>query len=278
MKQYAIHFGFREPYQCLLDADMIRDASRFVMDLVPALERTLHGQVKPMVTQCTMRHLYARNKEPGMDKVIDHAKTFERRRCGHHPDQFPEPQSTMDCLRSVVGTESNKHRYVVATQDHDVRRMFRQVPGVPLIYIERSIMLLEPMAGATSRVAAKEEREKFRGGITKVGAGVKRKREEEEENQSSADDDNEGDRTTTEPEKKKKKKRSGPKQPNPLAVKKAKKKPAESQTGQKPKKAEIPAETQSSDAPAKRKRKRKHKSHETGDTQAEAQQEAVSAV
>jgi hypothetical protein len=31
----------------LVDADMIRDADRFKMDLIGGLERTLQGQVKP---------------------------------------------------------------------------------------------------------------------------------------------------------------------------------------------------------------------------------------
>lgn len=47
MQQYGLSFGFREPYQVLLDSGMIRDADRFKMDLVGGLERTLHGQVKP---------------------------------------------------------------------------------------------------------------------------------------------------------------------------------------------------------------------------------------
>ena len=67
MQQYGLSFGFREPYQVLgifpqriqspskqllilwltVDADMIKDADRFKMDLVGGLERTLQGQVKP---------------------------------------------------------------------------------------------------------------------------------------------------------------------------------------------------------------------------------------
>jgi U3 small nucleolar RNA-associated protein 23 len=47
MQQYGLNFGFREPYQVLLDADMIRDADKFKMDLLLGLERTLHGKVRP---------------------------------------------------------------------------------------------------------------------------------------------------------------------------------------------------------------------------------------
>jgi U3 small nucleolar RNA-associated protein 23 len=47
MHQYEMTFGFREPYQVLVDAAMVQDAHRFKMDLPVALERTLHGKVKP---------------------------------------------------------------------------------------------------------------------------------------------------------------------------------------------------------------------------------------
>jgi U3 small nucleolar RNA-associated protein 23 len=47
MHQYELNFGFREPYQVLVDAKMVEDATKFKMDLPAALERTLHGKIKP---------------------------------------------------------------------------------------------------------------------------------------------------------------------------------------------------------------------------------------
>lgn len=141
LKQFELAFGFRQPYQVLVDADLVSDAHRFAMDLPQYLSNTLHGEVKVLITQCSMRHLYARNKEPGVDRIIDKAKDYERRRCGHHPESHPEPCSTLECLGSVVGP-TNKHRYVVASQDLDVRSRMRGIPGVPLIYINRSVMIV----------------------------------------------------------------------------------------------------------------------------------------
>ncbi|WKT39327.1 hypothetical protein QSH57_001146 [Fusarium oxysporum f. sp. vasinfectum] len=231
MEQFSQTFGFREPYQVLVDAEMVRDSSRFKMDLEPALSRTVHGKVKPMITQCEIRKLYAARNEPGVHEAIDLAKTLERRRCGHHPDDYPEPLSTQECLRSVVdpkATLQNKHRYVVASQDQEVRRMLRGIKGVPLIYIKRSVMILEPMADESVQVRAKEERSKFRAEIkNQLG---KRKRDD-------ADDDERG--------------------PNPLAVQKPKKAKTE---GQQPRKQES---TDAKDAPqegaGKRKRRRRNK-------------------
>lgn len=141
LRQFELAFGFRQPYQVLVDADLVKDAHRFAMDLPQYLSNTLHGEVKVLITQCSMRHLYAQNKEPGVAKVIDKAKDYERRRCGHHPEQFPEPCSTLECLGSVVGPK-NKHRYVVASQDPEVRAKMRGIPGVPLVYINRSVMIV----------------------------------------------------------------------------------------------------------------------------------------
>ena len=81
-----------------------------------------------------MRHLYASASEPGISYVIDRAKLFERRRCDHRPEEYPEPLSAPECISSVVdhnGSKTNKHRYVVASQDLDVRKVMRGVMGVP---------------------------------------------------------------------------------------------------------------------------------------------------
>ncbi|KAI9053449.1 hypothetical protein LZ554_002407 [Drepanopeziza brunnea f. sp. 'monogermtubi'] len=217
MQQYGLAYGFREPYQVLLDADMIKDADKFKMDLVGGLERTLHGEVKPMITQCSMRHLYASASEPGIAFLIDKAKTYERRRCGHRPEEYPEPLSTAECLSSVVdpkGAKTNKNRYVIASQDLEVRKAMRAVLGVPLVYVNRSVMIMEPMAEESKGMREREERGKFRVGL-KAGAGRGLKRAREDEQHPGEGEGGE--------EKPTKKKRKGPKEPNPLSMPKKKK-------------------------------------------------------
>lgn len=213
-----------------------------------------------------MRHLYAAAKEPGVSYLIDKAKTYERRRCNHLPEDYPEPLSTKECLASVVDPKSNntnKHRYVVASQELEVRKHMRGIMGVPLVYINRSVMIMEPMADATVGNREREEKGKFRDGLKSRGSGsLKRKREEGDEageKQGEVGDD----------VSKKSKKRKGPKEPNPLSVKKPKKK-AEGETIKpvtletKKKENDIGgsdrATTAESDPDFKRKRRRKHKS------------------
>lgn len=227
MHQYELAFNFREPYQVLLDAEIIQAAARFKMRLGQMLENTLHGKIKPMITQCCIRHLYDMEVEPhereAKEAWVAAAKQAERRRCGHH--ELDEPLSALECILSVLdpkGTDTNKHRYVVATQDLDVRRRLREIPGVPLIYINRSVMILEPMGEKTEDVRERDERAKTRAGLKgrRDGLGTKRKRDAEDEIESG-DEPRQQIATTEESAGAKKRKTArGPKSPNPLSMKK----------------------------------------------------------
>ena len=145
-----------------------------------------------MITQCSISELYKTKDQA----AIALAKTCERRRCGHVPD----PVSGQQCLTACINISGeNKHRYILATQDETLRRETRLLPGVPMVYIRRAVMIMEPPSPATLAKREALEREKLGGGS--LG---KRKRDESGEEKIQ-------------------KKRKGPKEPNPLSVKKKKK-------------------------------------------------------
>lgn len=168
-----------------------------------------------------MRHLYATNDQT----VIEGAKRFERKRCGHH--ELEVPLSALECLTSCVdpkGSGANAHRYVVAAQEDEIRDKMRSIPGVPLIYIMRSVVLLEPMSGMSTGTRETAEKQKFRDGIRGSGS-QKRKRDDDQEDTAAGEGGNgpaEQNQEGSQP-KKKKKWAKGPKGPNPLSVKKPKK-------------------------------------------------------
>ncbi|KAL9119022.1 MAG: hypothetical protein Q9187_004423 [Circinaria calcarea] len=269
MQTYGLTFGFREPYQVLVDAQMIQDTERFKMDLAASLQRTLQGQIKPMITQCSIRHLYALPASipaPQKTAFIENAKTFERRRCNHHV--LDEPLSTLDCYKDIIdpkGSSTNKNRYVVASQDEDVRRWCRGIRGVPSVYVKRSVMVMEPMADVSKSAKEGMERGKLREGLKTTG--VKRKREPEEG--QGAEHDWDGKEPPGEEVEKKKRKVKGPKGPNPLSVKTPKKSASVGDLSV-AKKHEVKGDSDMSlpvegvvdiakNAPEKKKRKRKHK-------------------
>lgn len=179
-----------------------------------------------VITQCSIRHLYT--AVPQSPSQIELAKSFERRRCNHHT--LDEPLSTLECISAVLDPKSshtNRHRYVVASQDDAVRRHLREIPGVPLVYVKRSVMVMEPMANSSEGVREGLERGKFRSGLrAKRGTtgSLKRKREDDEGATVDGTTENStGQRGDVERSVKQKKVR-GPKGPNPLSVKKPKSK------------------------------------------------------
>ena len=151
---------------------------------------------------------------------------MERRRCNHHT--LEQPLSTIECLSSVIDPKNsriNKNRYIIASQSEEFRRQCREIKGVPLVYIKRSVMVMEPMAEASLGAREGFERGKFRAGIrSKIPpVGLKRKRRDDT-NGNENDEAKENDALNRVAEltqaQKRRKKLRGPKGPNPLSVQK----------------------------------------------------------
>ena len=172
------------------------------------------------------------------------------------------------------GSGTNKHRYVVASNEREVRAHMRRIPGVPLIYINKSVVLMEPMTNATEEHREREEKSKFKMGLKgqrKPDAGEKRKRDDEE----GPDDKS----VATEAQVPKKRRQKGPKQPNPLSMKKKKTDTTVAQPGSakkakpaEPKESNPPTtDAQDGEGAAPKKRRRKHKSKAEGGAEGETE-------
>lgn len=193
MLVYNHTFKFREPYQVIVDEQIVLTCDQAKYDLAKGLGRTLQAEVKPMITQCCMQALYATNNQ----SAISMAKEFERRRCNHPPTA---PLAPHECIKSIVVIKGkNKHRYVVASDNEKLRWSLRKIPGIPLIFMNRSVMVMEPLSKGSASVSNELEESKLTGGLNATG-----------------NDDND----ESKPSKKRKLK-----EPNPLSVLKKKKKP-----------------------------------------------------
>ncbi|TFK76931.1 Fcf1-domain-containing protein [Pluteus cervinus] len=236
MHVYGMTFGFRQPYQVLVDSEMCRTTINQKFDLVKYLGSVLQGDVKPMITQCSIHELYLEGK--AQQPAVDLAKTFERRRCNHR-----EAIPSDDCVQSVVG-ETNQHRYVIATQSQTLRSNLRKIPAVPIVHINRAVMVMEPPSDITLQAKARIEADALKPKPSDL-AGVPPK--------------------SSEPAPKR---RKGPLGPNPLSVRKKVKQHTHTQAskdieqvdpGQKRKREDSAAETLTTSR--KRKRRRKQGSH-----------------
>ncbi|BFZ53600.1 hypothetical protein PYCC9005_000628 [Savitreella phatthalungensis] len=273
MDMYQRHFGFRPPFQVLYTGDFIDECLAHKMDPIAGVTRTLvqtASSCKGLISQCCIKTLY-----DGKDEAaIGTAKKLERRRCGH----IERAEEADACVLECVGSR-NKNRYVVATQDRALRAQLRDIPGVPLIYLNRSVLVMEPPSPATTVV--KEQRENAARGITSeeksLIKGTKRRRADDGAEAGGVDDgekrasdigNNGGDPP-------KKRKRKGPPGPNPLSVKKKKAappqkkseaavaKPVESAPSKSDRGDDVVAAAALTETTARSRRKRRHRKTST---------------
>lgn len=96
-----------------------------------------------MTTYC----IYAELKKLGPDfrPTAAQAKKLEKRRCTHSP-----AVTAAECIKQVIGA-TNENNYCVATQDLELREELRKIPGIPILYINKSVLLLESASKATTK-------------------------------------------------------------------------------------------------------------------------------
>ncbi|CAO1619889.1 unnamed protein product [Parajaminaea phylloscopi] len=166
LASYILHFGYRPPFQLLVDASFAlalsalhlsaEEADKRLSDVLQVSQMTKgkrkgafeQPDMKCMITQCCMVELYKGEKEGQLQKdAVQLAKTWERRKCNHR-----EAIDGDECLKSVVGP-TNKHRYMVASNSRKVRNHLREeVAGVPVVHTNQSrVIVLEPPSEKTKQ-------------------------------------------------------------------------------------------------------------------------------
>ena len=104
------------------------------------------------MTQCCIAAL--KNQE-GSEEALEVARSFERMYCKHNKTVMQPGE----CLKAIVQRRRNgvANCFIVATQNQELRNQFRDIAGVPLIYVNRGVMILEPMSKTTQSHIAKKQ-------------------------------------------------------------------------------------------------------------------------
>ncbi|CAG8449227.1 10367_t:CDS:2 [Ambispora leptoticha] len=202
MALYSTSFGHFNVIS-KVDGDFVTTATGYKINLEAQLSKVLQGSIKQMYTFCTINEL-RQSGENEHSQALQFLSQLEQRGCSH----FRSPVSSAECLASIIGNE-NEHRYGVATQNRKLRERLRGIPGVPLLYINRTVLIFEPPSYITLEKAKQIE-------IAKTLPST------DEINFLKMANSDAKNKIDIKP--KTKKKRKGPKQPNPLSCKKPKKK------------------------------------------------------
>jgi len=146
---YNIVFGYEKAkFHVLLDGNFIFAAIKFKVDIQERLERLLQGGVvKIYVLKSVLdelRQVGAKAKS-SLDFATSFCETLDDSK--HRGDTASERIIAMMRQQHsdwLAAPSQHKRRFVVATQDKDLRAALGHIPGIPLIYLNKVILVLEP--------------------------------------------------------------------------------------------------------------------------------------
>uniref|UniRef100_A0AAV1UJM2 UTP23 sensor motif region domain-containing protein n=1 Tax=Peronospora matthiolae TaxID=2874970 RepID=A0AAV1UJM2_9STRA len=202
------HFlcGLKAPYKVLLDGNFIAMCIQMKVDVHERVPKYL--QVKPhecefYVPRAALDELQLL-KEVTKD-AFELARSFKVAEVyGQLEEETDGPVDVSKAIQSIIGDRNNR-KFVVCTQEVELRKALRLVPGVPLLYLNRSVLVFEEISHATLAIVRQEEK----ASMAKLDVNEKRKLEAMQDGDCN-DDHAEKQRLL--------KKRA--KGPNPLSIKK----------------------------------------------------------
>lgn len=210
MSLYKNNFGFREPYQVLLDGTFCQVALAHKVNIQEQLPKYIKGQCKLLTTACVVEETKRLGKPlQGAHQIVSQFPVHD---CGHE-----KPISASKCLSSFIIDSRNKDHYIVATQDFQLRSKITKQTVCPLLKLANNALCMEKPA---ARVAGKVKRtHHYLANKLKDDERDDLVRLKKEENLIAEEEPV----TASAVEASKKKKKKGPKGPNPLSCKKGKK-------------------------------------------------------
>ncbi|KAL2935365.1 rRNA-processing protein UTP23-like protein [Bienertia sinuspersici] len=150
---YTACFGFREPFKVLCDGTFVHHLVSNHLSPESSVSNTLGASVQLFTTKCVIEEL----KSLGSSHTKSfHAarKDYKLARCEHE-----QKESALNCILDIIGANNPEH-FFVATQDIDLRKRCRKIPGVPVMFSLRNAVFLEQLSSFQREFvkAAEEER------------------------------------------------------------------------------------------------------------------------
>eukprot|EP00743_Colponemidia_sp_Colp-15_P003404 GILK01003678.1.p1 GENE.GILK01003678.1~~GILK01003678.1.p1 ORF type:complete len:204 (-),score=27.79 GILK01003678.1:205-792(-) len=127
------------PYQILVDTNFINFSIQNKLDILKSMMDCLLAKCIPCVTDCVMAELEKLGHKYRLALRLAKDPRFERLPCSHSGTYAD------DCLVQRV----TQHKcYMVATNDKDLKRRIRKIPGIPIMYIINRKYSIERMPDA----------------------------------------------------------------------------------------------------------------------------------
>ncbi|KAI3403286.2 FCF1 [Candida oxycetoniae] len=123
---FKFNEAIRPPYQVLIDTNFINFSIQKKIDIIRGLMDCLMAKCIPIITDCVMAELEKLGSKYRIALKLAKDPRIQRLSCSHSGTYAD------DCLVNRV----MQHKcYIVATNDADLKRRIRKVPGVPLLSV-----------------------------------------------------------------------------------------------------------------------------------------------
>ncbi|KAL1458187.1 hypothetical protein WDU94_008355 [Cyamophila willieti] len=154
LKFYCNNFGFRKPFQVLIDGTFCFEALKSKLNIRDQIPKYFDTDVKLLTTPCIINE--TEKLGPSLYGAMLIAKQFAIHYCGHEKS----PITGSECFLSMVG-ENNANRYIVATQDKGLQKSLRKIVATPLLYLCHKAPTLEAPSDVTKAAAEKVMMSRF---------------------------------------------------------------------------------------------------------------------
>lgn len=145
---YRYVFKFNPPFKIIIDGNFISISLKKKFDIKTSLEKFLNEKVRLIIPSCIFKELQLiEDKIPGILKLISQYKIEE---CNHNQID------PITCIRNYIG-KKNHDKYFVATQDDFLRKQLRKIPGVPLIFFDQNMLLIDKLSPSSLEASEKRE-------------------------------------------------------------------------------------------------------------------------
>ncbi|KAF5875496.1 putative rrna-processing protein fcf1 protein [Botrytis fragariae] len=142
----ALFFQYNEalvpPYSILIDTNFLSHTVQRKLPLLETLMDCLYAKCIPIITSCVMAELEKLGPRYRIALRIARDERWQRLQCDH------KGVYADDCIVDRV----QKHKiYIVATNDRELKRRIRKVPGVPIMSVARGKYVIERLPDAPEK-------------------------------------------------------------------------------------------------------------------------------
>eukprot|EP00439_Symbiodinium_sp_Y106_P077016 s825_g16.t1 len=143
---FQYNSNLKPPYQLLLDTNFLNMSIQMKLDIFKSAMECLLAKCVPCITDCVMAELEKMGTRHRLALRLAKDPRFKRLTC-QHKGIYAD-----DCIHSRV----DQHRcYIVCTNDKDLKRRIRKVPGVPIMSVARGMYKVERVPEQIDRVPIK---------------------------------------------------------------------------------------------------------------------------